>query len=56
MPGKPPNDPGSGAPYFIVKNSWGAGFGEGGFYRFERNRRQVDFTGAAFPVAATAGH
>ena len=56
VPGKPPNDPGSGAPYFIVKNSWGPGFGEGGFYRFERNRRQVDFTSAAFPVAATAGH
>jgi hypothetical protein len=34
------------------KNSWGPKFGEGGFYRMERNRRQVDFTGAAFPIAA----
>ena len=52
VPAMPPN-PAGPSPYFIVKNSWGPGFGEGGFYRFERNRRQVDFTGAAFPVAAT---
>ena len=36
------------------KNSWGPKYGEGGFYRMERNRRQVDFKGAAFPIAAAA--
>ena len=42
----------TGQPYFIVKNSWGLGFGEAGYFRMERNSGQLAFSQAFFACYA----
>ena len=35
----------NGTPYFIVKNSWGSGWGEGGYFRMQANVCCMGFCG-----------
>jgi len=43
-------DSASGVEYFIVKNSWGTAFGEGGFFRVQRNTGQLGLGDSYFAL------